>query len=254
MMPVPSPRDLRYEAAFLRAALLVGLVHEREVPPWAEASMGLQPALDGALATSATTRVELSAMRDALAAIADAPEPVVVDALLAATALECWGPVPDPIRVLADLRRFLQCRPPVHDGIRDFDARVLLASGGVAGATRPARADIAPWLDAVRPSVRFLVPCTEPYAAAAFVAALSRALARMRRGLAPAPHAWVQAGPVETIVTLDEPAWAVAASAFGPLPPAARIPYVPVIGMTIGAPVQLDEPRGMDEVRRQLTP
>lgn len=252
MTGVPRLRDLRYEAAYLRAALLIGLVHEREVPAWAEGAIGLVPSLDGALATITTTRVELSAMRDALASMAVAAEPLVVDALLATIAVECWGPVPDPMRVVADVRRFLTCRPAVHDGIRDFDARALLASGGVAGASRPTAADIAPWLSAVRPPVVFLVPCTDAEAASAFTAALSRACHGGRRAGVGAPHAWVQVLPAETSVVIDEPAWAVAASAFDPLPPAARIPYVAPNGVTPGEPVPLDEPSGLDDVLRRL--
>ncbi|HYM21654.1 MAG TPA: hypothetical protein VEU08_00530 [Vicinamibacterales bacterium] len=81
------PNDLPFEAAFLRGALLVGLMHEQDAHDWAESLIHDAPELEGALADILMTPVELSAMRETLWVLAKQVDPRKVGAALLTAAL-----------------------------------------------------------------------------------------------------------------------------------------------------------------------
>jgi hypothetical protein len=58
--------NVQFEAAFLRAALLVGLVHERDVPAWAMERMASSAEAGSQLTDVLLAPSELTAMREAL--------------------------------------------------------------------------------------------------------------------------------------------------------------------------------------------
>ena len=101
--------DIEYQAAFLRAALLVGLVHERDVPDWAASLLARSPADASSLADIVLAPLELTGMREALRALSpDGQDHRVAPALLAAVALT-QAPNLQPVRarlaVLGHIRR-----------------------------------------------------------------------------------------------------------------------------------------------------
>src|SRR5689334_16807442 len=63
--------DIRFEADFLRAALLAGLIRELDVQAWAEAFLAAAPDERGLLADVVVSRTELTALREALQPLAE---------------------------------------------------------------------------------------------------------------------------------------------------------------------------------------
>lgn len=62
--------DAHFQAAFLRAALRIGVIHEREVSAWGEAVLGTSDDHHASLADVVLAPPELTAMREALRPLA----------------------------------------------------------------------------------------------------------------------------------------------------------------------------------------
>src|SRR3954465_7427950 len=93
--------DIAFEGAYLRSALLVGLVHEQEVPEWAAAMIGVDRRYDGALSDVLPAPMELTAMREARRPDAgNADDALVVNALLTTLAYRIAPGVADTILML----------------------------------------------------------------------------------------------------------------------------------------------------------
>jgi hypothetical protein len=157
-MPV---RDVSFEAAFLRAALLVGLVHERDVPEWAIDLISIEDSTAERLADVLVAPVELSPMREVLRPLATGADPqAVAGALLTSIALSthsATGAALDSLRVLDHLRKEKQFNPPIAEAIEAFAQRAWLSGAGVRGNTAPSGDELAAWLNAVRPASYFLI-------------------------------------------------------------------------------------------------
>ena len=182
--------DLPFEAAFLRGALLVGLMHEQDAHDWAESLIHEAPDMEGVLADLLMTPVELSAMREALWVLSKQVDARKVGAaILTAAALEGDTRAPDDrLRVLADIRANLPLPKEVAAAIKSFENRRMFAAVGVPAVTSPGSDELMAFLDRVRAPGFFNV------------------LVDGR------------------IVVLDEAQWK-AARARGPLPVRSRIPY-----------------------------
>lgn len=157
-------RDIPFEAAYLRDAILVGLVHERDVIPWATELFDSEPAFVDALAQLLSVQVQLSPIRDALRAFGELDDPLrVTEALLIRAALEPPGPNDGDrlLRVLSDVRRLAGCPATHADAIKDFEARAMLAT--VSGGVAPTASEIRRWLDGVRPPAHFFVPLADSH-------------------------------------------------------------------------------------------
>ncbi|MFN8571181.1 MAG: hypothetical protein U0132_03935 [Gemmatimonadaceae bacterium] len=250
------PHDVAYEAQFLRAALLVGFVHERDVPRWAEALIH-----DGSPHTPALTdvllaRVELTAMREALRPLADeAGEAKGVMALLVALAVDARTSERssrDYLRMLGLMRREYALPAEVAEGIKSMEDRTMLADAGVAGEFGTTLEELRSWFRQHTDDAFFHVITSRSTEAAAFVAALARRSTPPDE-LGDGPRCWC-ARQDPRVVKLNEPAWRLAMHHFSPLPLASRIPH--------GPPRQDDilllhgrhaEPLGMDDVMQRLT-
>jgi hypothetical protein len=217
-------RDIRFEAAFLRDAILVGLVHERVVEEWATQLLSTDGHSARALAEVLSVPMQLSPIREALRAFGEPARPLdVTAALLACAALDPThrgAGVAHVLRVLSSIRRLAGCPPGWSNAIADFELKAMLASEIQPSSS--IASDVLSWLDDVRPPVHFLVPFRERHEAAAFVAALSRAMAiDGARGQATLADVDAQSWTIG----LDETAWVLAGSRVDPLPVAARVPY-----------------------------
>jgi len=255
--------DVLFEAAFLRAGLLVGLVHERDVPAWAERVLAGASTPAPRLADVLTTRVELSAMREALRPLGESVAPDRVFAALL-TALAVDGivgrrPPADELRILGQIRQ--ECRPPadVSARIKVLQDRAMLAAAGLRGQSAPTAEELAAFLDDVRVQGFFRFHLDGVEECAAFVAALSRKIVRDRtahdRSGHAGPRVWRLEGPSggRSAVVLNESAVAIALREFAPVPLVSRIPY-PDPGAH--AREVIDEatasPLGSEEARRKL--
>jgi hypothetical protein len=147
-------RDTRLEAAFIRGSLLLGLVHEREVGEWAMGHLAASDEFLLELAEVLVTRCELTAIREALAPVADGCDDKAVAAmLLSATAIEdarVLRSARDYVRILGDLRRDFAPGAEISAAIAQFENRVLLSSANVHGEEAPTRGEIIAWLNTVR--------------------------------------------------------------------------------------------------------
>ena len=250
--------DLRFEAAFLRTALLAGIVRESDACAWADALLQSATAEQGPLAEVAIAPLELTAMREALRPLAGATLSTDVGAaLLAFAALDpatASLEVPDLLRVLSVLRRENVLSDAASRAAKEFEDRHMLASVGVAGEAGTTRAELATWLHATRPAAHFRFAFEHDDEQAAFLAALSRVVVRERRSPAPdsneTPRAWTvgHSQHHRGVLVLNERLWMAAARAFSPLPIGSRIPYIAV---PAGAAVVLDDaiasPMGFDD-------
>ncbi|MFI5178576.1 MAG: hypothetical protein ACHQO8_08435 [Vicinamibacterales bacterium] len=226
--------DVPFEAAFLRAGLLIGLVHEREVPEWAAGAISGSPALAPRLADLLLANVELSAMREALWPLSSSVEaPRVTAALLTALALEHAARAKDAIdllRILGVIRT--EFKPPTNlaAAIKDFEDRAMLARAGSQRVVAPGAEEIGAWLARVRDPGYFRFHFDRNEERAAFVAALARKIVRDRtwskRPGQLSARTWLLAGASEaSVVVLNESAWEIAGREFAPVPIACRIPY-----------------------------
>jgi hypothetical protein len=142
--------DVRFEAEFLRAALLVGLVRETDVHAWAESLLEAGGEDDGRLTDVLLAPAELTAIREALRPISEPETPRAVGtALLAFMANDPSAAglsVSDQLRVLSLLRREGMVSADAADSIKLFEDRLMLASVNVAGETAPTPAEMRAWL------------------------------------------------------------------------------------------------------------
>jgi hypothetical protein len=228
--------EVSFEAAFLRASLLVGLVHEREIASWAVGLMEHSSDHRSRLADVALARPELSSMREALRPIAEGTDAGTVTAsLLMAVALEpaydC-RPASRRLTVLGHIRKDFLLPPELAVPIKAFEDRAMLARVGVAGVSEPEDEEIAGWLDTVRDAAHFQFTFNDIEEAAAFAAAVSRKVIRNRtwhssgRHQTPAAQAWLVRrlrGPAFGVV-LNERAWLTVVNECSPVPLGARIP------------------------------
>jgi hypothetical protein len=227
--------DVPFEAAFLRAGLLIGLVHEREVPDWAAGTIAGSPALAPRLADVLLAKVELSAMREALWPLGSSVEGArVTAALLTALALEHVAPAKgaaDLLRILGAIRSELKPPADLAAAIKDFEDRAMLVRAGSKRVVAPGVDEIGAWLAQARPQGYFRFHFDRHEERAAFVAALARKIVRDRTWSERPGHAsarvWLlRADSGEaSVVVLNESAWEIAEREFAPLPIACRIPY-----------------------------
>ncbi len=247
--------DIAFEAAFLRAALLLGVINEREVPAWAESLLLVQDEAHGFLSDVAMAPVELTAMREALQPMAATAGPAAVltaiVTFLARDRASLSLNVHDAVRVFTLLRTEFRIPPDGTLSAKQFEDRLMLAEGGVKGAVAPTREELDDWLSSVRrPSVRRL-SFTSSDEATAFLGVLVHEVERDVTSLENDPannaKAWVMPFEIAAPVTLavNDPAWRIAVREFSPLPLAGRIPYAAapdyavlvLHGMTRVAPV-----------------
>jgi len=143
--------DVRYEAAFLRGALLIGLMHERDAHDWAESLIHAEPDLQSTLAEILTTPVELSAMREALYPLAKDVDPRRVGMALL-TAMHREGPARPSdarVRMLGQIRADFTLPPEIAAAIKRFENRQMFAAAGVTTVTPPAAEEITAFLESV---------------------------------------------------------------------------------------------------------
>ena len=197
-------RDIPFEAAYLRAALLVGLHHERDVPVWAVECISRAPQLAAPLSEVLVARTERSAMREALRELADAAPPNRVEpALIATIALnppESARSLHDRIRILSHIRREFTLPITIAIAIKALDERRMLADAGLRGTMAPDADEFARWIHIVRRPVHFRFGFENEEEAAAFIAALSRLVTRDRLWdslpTRPTARAWLLREPV----------------------------------------------------------
>jgi len=149
--PRPVTRDIPFEAAFLRGALLVGVMHERDVHDWAESLLHTEPDLETRLSDILSTPVELSAMREALWPLAKDVDPRRVGmALLAAMHLEGSARPPETrVRMLGQIRADFKLPQDIAAAIKKFENRQLFAAAGITTVTAPTAAELSAFLDGI---------------------------------------------------------------------------------------------------------
>jgi hypothetical protein len=209
--------DVPFEAAFLRAAVLVGLVHEREVPDWAAALLHPATRWTPRLADVAMERPELSSIREALrplAASADLPR-VASSPLTAAAIGQTLHPRPvvDLLNMLGQIRQEFRRHLPQTTAarIKTLENRLMFAHADVPGQRMPETSEVRSMLDEVHEPGRFRFYFCDREELLTFVAALSRKIAARDRTNADsgrgAPQAWLlrdSAGHADAVV-LNEP-------------------------------------------------
>ena len=253
--------DICFEAHVLRTALLLGLVHEREVNAWADALLMTATESVGLLANVALARPELTTVREALRPLAERSDPSALGtALLAFLATDpaaaAFAP-PDRIRILAQLRREEILTTPMTSAIKLFEDRWMLASAGVRAEPSLA-VELHEWLANVRGVAYYRISLERADERAALLGALSRKVVRDRRvKISPqrASCAWMvdsESGAGPTLL-LNEALWRIAVVEFSPLPLGSRIPYARVPAQAV---LVLDEataePMGADEASNRL--
>jgi hypothetical protein len=255
--------DVRFEADFLRAALLAGLVHERDARVWADALLHVVPDELGRLAEVTLAPLELTAMREALRPLAGEPRARETGAaLLAFMALDpdtaCLG-VADRLRVLSVLRRDGALSDSATRETKAFEDRLMLAAVHVAGESAPSHEELTMWLHGARPQAYFRVVFDRDDEQAAFLAALSRVVVRDRRFRATAPveraRAWTvrEHGDRRGSLLLNEPLWKMASQEFSPLPFGSRIPYITLpANAVVALETESASPMGVSEAAAHI--
>jgi hypothetical protein len=245
--------DIAFEGAFLRAGLLVGLVHERDVPQWGAAVISRGDRNLATLSDVLTAPIELTAMREALRPFAEkSDDSLIWNALLTALRLGSSRSANDVIGVLRRVRCELPVSDEVADSIKTFEDRMMLAGAGIEVAGRPDVSEIDRWLTSVATRAWFFFVFDDTREAAAFVAAVSRKLHRDRAFAEPADYHEPQAilveqpGEAPCCIALNETAWVVAEREFSPLPVSSRIPYVSA--MPRGRDLLADSPMSFGEL------
>jgi hypothetical protein len=255
--------DIQFEAAYLRAALLVGLVDEREVPAWAIDRSTSSDEAASRLTDVMLAPTELTAMREALRPLGErVADHRVAPALLVAVAVEHAAggrPTADCLRILAHIRREFPLDAHVSASIKEFEDRSMLAAAGMRGERAPTSEEIEAWLDTVRSDGYFRFVFVNIDEAAAFVAAVSRRVTRDRPWSEQpgrmAARAWVLHEPGEQvyIVYLNESAWLTAVREFSPIPLGSRIA---TLTLPVDALEVMDESTttgiGVDDVLERL--
>ena len=246
------PHDIRFEAAYFRAALLIGLAHERDVPEWAESRFGRSVPLDAALAEVLTVNVELTAMREALRSIAYGVDDARVSAALLTTirrgSVDEGYPAVRTLQHLGQLRRECVNPPEINDAIKSFEDRLMLGDAGVAMAKAPTVAELGTWLSTVSIAGHYLFDFDGTEELAAFVAAVSRKIVRDRtygevaNTLLPRVWAALQSSSRHRVAVLNESAARIVARDFAPVPVASTVPY-PSIGPDVE--LVIDSPKAL---------
>lgn len=251
--------DVRFEAEFLRAALLLGAVREQDVRDWADALLiaGAEPI--ALLSDVALAPPELTALREALRPLA-APSIVgtLGDAVVTFLGTEPSAishPLNDRIRLLGQLRREAIVAPDRATSIKAFEDRSMLTSAGI-GVDTTLGDDLERWFAAESGPrfYRFTVPDADE--AAALLGALSRKVVRDRR-MAFSPLGACQAWRCESVsrtsptLLLSAALWQIAVAEFSPLPLGSRIPYagipansVPILDEATAEPMGAREAGG----------
>lgn len=232
-----SERDappIAHEAAYLRAALLLGLVHERDVSAWAQWRLAQSDASTRSavqLTDLLLAEEALSPMREALRPLEDGVSPLQsTAALLAGLSVDdALAPrsVADLLRVLGLLRREFSLAPDIIAAIDAFIERAMLADANVGPARAPSVAELDAWMREVTPDAFFRFEFDDVDEAAAFLAAVSRKLVRNRTvvlSTAPEGGAWIAADGERAVVTLNQRSWRLAVHEFSPLPIISRVP------------------------------
>jgi len=213
-------RDVVFEAAFLREAVLVGLRHEREVIEWATDLLDSDAGPVDAVVELLSVPVQLSPVREALRAFGPVHRASSVsDALIASVALDPTQHqrgVEHLLRLLSDIRRLVGCPTGLARAIADFAAREMWQADD---DDRVTTAELLAWLRSVRQPAHFLVAHKDRDAADRFAVALTAAA--QGAGTMAAPRADVAGWTL----ALDEAMWTVACERFGPLPVASTVPY-----------------------------
>ena len=225
--------DIRFEADFIRTALLLGMVREPDVRAWADALLATDAEPIALLAAVALAPAELTALREALRPLA-APSQheelgVALLAFLATDPAASAISMSDRIRVLAQLRREGILVVSHAETIKAFEDRRMLASAGIGVDPAIAR-DLDRWLASTHGARYYRVTLTEADERAALLGALSRRVVRDRRAMTSplaASQAWIVKSPSGSglALVLNEPLWQIAVAHFSPLPLASRIPY-----------------------------
>lgn len=248
--------DIRFEAAFLRAALLVGLIREREVVAWADALVAADAEPYALLADVALARPELTTIREALRPLAESSDDAhVADALVAFVANDSEARglgIRDRVRVLVQLCREKLLAARLTAAVERFDEQLMLASAGISIEDTPTERELDEFLDSIRTPSFYRLSPTRRDESAALLAALSRKLDRDRLfDLQTEPgQAWLLGDRRDATPTLivNEALWRMIVDEFSPLPLPSRIPYARV---PADAVVILDEstvePMGMTE-------
>ena len=225
--------DVRFEADFLRAALLLGVVRETDVRDWADALLTTGAEPTASLAEVALARPELTTLREALLPLATPSQHESLRAALLAFLATDPGAIAlataDRIRVLAQLRSEDVVGPGLGQAIKAFEDRLMLASAGI-GVDPAITRDLDQWLSLVHGPRYYRVSLSDADERAALLGALSRKVVRDRRATTPAlgaSQAWVAESPsgINPAVVLNAPLWQIAIAEFSPLPLASRIPY-----------------------------
>ena len=141
--------DIRFEADFLRTALLLGMVRERDVRNWADALLTTDAEPIPLLAEIALAPPELTALREALLPLATPSQHESLGAALLAFLATDPGAIAlatsDRLRVLAQLRREDILVLPLAEAIKAFEDRLMLASAGI-GFDPAIASDLSRWL------------------------------------------------------------------------------------------------------------
>lgn len=212
--------DVRFEAEFLRAALLLGLIPEADVVAWADALIATDVDTSPLVLDLSLTRPELSALRDALWHLSEpndlaATGAAVVTFMAADDVVARFTPAAF-VGMLALMRTDKLLTTAQAEHAQLLGTRLMFVNGGVAGHSMPARDELRAWLGSVRePAAYFRVTTSGRDESAALIGALSRRPEVAGRAWAVSP----------TTLVLDEPLWQVLRGAFSPIPTASRIPY-----------------------------
>ncbi len=253
--------DIPYEAAFLRAALLLGLMRERDVTAWADGLLATTADEFPDLTDVALVRPELTATREALRPLAEPSDSRAIGAALLtfiATDPGATGlPLASRVRVLSHLRSEGILDDAAAWTVKSFEDRWMLVSAGVPGDAAVSNTEVDTWLTSAAGGgyYRFLFPDADERAA--FLGSLSRKVVRDRRVVAdPAGEgrAWLVESRGGDALLLNGSLWRTAVAEFSPLPPGSRIPYE---ALPHGAVVILDEataePMGAAEAGAHLS-
>lgn len=242
---------VEHEAAYLRAALLLGLVREGDVSAWAQLRLAQLDASQRSAASLTDLLLAdeaLSPMREALRPLAEGVDPVRVTAsVLAGLAVDdALAPrsVADRLRVLGLLRREFALSSEVVADINAFIERAMLADARIGPSRAPDAAELEEWMDVVSPPAFFRFEFGAHDEAGSFLAAVSRKLVRDRTALVDegvGGAAWVAVDDGRVTVLLNRRSWRLAVREFAPLPMVSRIP---ALSLPADAVLVLDEQTG----------
>jgi hypothetical protein len=142
--------DLRSEATYLRAALLLGLVQGSDVVAWAERMVESASAPSADLIELSVTPAELTALRESLRPLADTAESrAVALRLLSAARADFTGGVRglgDTLTVLGQMIRQLTVPTEWHAPIKTLQDDLMLAHAGLGETPTIVHQRLTSWL------------------------------------------------------------------------------------------------------------